>query len=325
MQFHATVLSTLALITSVICLAQNSGVTAGLPGYTQLRADQVRYLQNKGFGSTVKTFRPTTVAYEADEEYEDNAPESSQDRQPTYAYPTAAPKTAYYAAVTPKGYVKPEPKPQAQQYRRAGEKVANNKLEEEEEEEKEEEPDRLTLLLPQSKFQCAGKKTGYYADEDLGCEVFHYCQDNARHSWICPEGFTFHQIQLICMPPSGDNICEKSSDYHFVNDYLYKPVNLEEYQQRPNTSLRYSDRYFPESYRPRYEDEEEDARPVHRQHSIRVTQTAPRYQPVQSTTFRPQSPVGQVFRSPEEINISLQQRRPAQYTTAKYVDVYERK
>lgn len=64
----------------------------------------------------------------------------------------------------------------------------------EELEEKEEEPDRLTLLLPQSKFDCVNKQTGYYADEDLNCEVFHYCQDNAKHSWICPEGFTFHQV-----------------------------------------------------------------------------------------------------------------------------------
>ncbi|KAL1501523.1 hypothetical protein ABEB36_006828 [Hypothenemus hampei] len=309
-----------AATTSTMGLPQSQGATAGLPGYTQLQLGQIRYLQNnKGFGATHKSFRPTTVAYEESDEYEDNldnSPESSQDRQPTYAYATATPKTAYYASVTPKGYVKSVPQQQQQQPRRVGEK-GGNRLEEEEKEE--EEPDRLTLLLPQSKFQCTGKKTGYYADEDLGCEVFHYCNDNARHSWICPEGFTFHQIQLICMPPSGDNICEKSSDYHFVNDYLYKPLNLEEYQQRPNTSLRYSDRYFPESYRPRY-DEDED-RPIQRQHSVRVT----KYQavPVQSTTFRPQAQVGQVFRTPEEINISLQQRRPQQYTTAKYVDVYD--
>lgn len=62
------------------------------------------------------------------------------------------------------------------------------------EEQKEEEPDRLTELLPQSKFSCSGKKTGYYADDGLNCEVFHYCQDNARHSWVCPEGFLFHQV-----------------------------------------------------------------------------------------------------------------------------------
>lgn len=64
----------------------------------------------------------------------------------------------------------------------------------EELEEEKEEPDRLSLLLPQSRFDCVNKQTGYYADEDLNCEVFHYCQDNAKHSWICPEGFTFHQV-----------------------------------------------------------------------------------------------------------------------------------
>lgn len=84
-----------------------------------------------------------------------------------------------------------------------------------------EEPDRLSLLLPSSKFDCTGKATGYYADDGLNCEVFHYCQDGARHSWICPEGFTFHQVHLICMPPS-DDICQKSSNFHFVNDYLYR-------------------------------------------------------------------------------------------------------
>jgi len=69
----------------------------------------------------------------------------------------------------------------------------NGPTQEELEEEKEE-PDRLSLLLPQSRFDCVNKQTGYYADEDLNCEVFHYCQDNAKHSWICPEGFTFHQV-----------------------------------------------------------------------------------------------------------------------------------
>lgn len=85
-----------------------------------------------------------------------------------------------------------------------------------------EEPDRLSLLLPNSKFDCSGRATGYYADDGLNCEVFHYCQDGARHSWICPEGFTFHQVHLICMPPSGEDICAKSSSFHFVNDYLYR-------------------------------------------------------------------------------------------------------
>lgn len=60
------------------------------------------------------------------------------------------------------------------------------------------------------------------------------------------------------MPPGADNICEKSSQYHFVNEYLYKPVNLEEHQRKPNVSLKYSERFYPHNnYRnDDYEDEE---------------------------------------------------------------------
>lgn len=95
----------------------------------------------------------------------------------------------------------------------------------------------------------------YYADEGLHCEVFHYCQESQKHSWICPEGFTFHQIHLICMPPATDNICAQSSKYHVVNDYLYKAINMEEHQSKPNVTLRYSERYYPEDF---YHDERQD-------------------------------------------------------------------
>ncbi|XP_033246744.1 GATA zinc finger domain-containing protein 10 isoform X1 [Drosophila miranda] len=132
--------------------------------------------------------------------------------------------------------------------------------ESEEEEEEIEEPDRLSTLLSKSTFSCTDRNSGYYADESLSCEVFHYCQESQKHSWICPEGFTFHQIHLICMPPSHDNICKQSSKYHIVNDYLYKPINLQEHQSKPNVTLRYSERYFPENYyeHERYDDEEEE-------------------------------------------------------------------
>ncbi|KAH8300665.1 hypothetical protein KR018_006206, partial [Drosophila ironensis] len=151
--------------------------------------------------------------------------------------------------------------------------------ESEEEEEEVEEPDRLSTLLSKSSFSCNDRNSGYYADESLSCEVFHYCQDSQKHSWICPEGFTFHQIHLICMPPSHDNICKQSSKYHIVNDYLYKPINLQEHQSKPNVTLRYSERYFPENYyeHERYDDEEEEE-PAPR----------PRIQPQQQQLHRPQ-------------------------------------
>ncbi|CAG9813227.1 unnamed protein product [Phaedon cochleariae] len=246
-------------------------------------------LRINGFGSTNRGFRPTTVASREEEEYIyddeiDNEPEQSQDRAPTYAnqnYPiqlktTLQPNQNYpipvraagnkiYPTNPPKFERRPQ-QHQQQQFVRRGEQIQEvNQLEEEKEIE---EPDRLSLLLPQSKFHCNGKNTGYYADVELDCEVFHYCQENTKHSWICPEGFSFHQVHLICMPPGGENVCEKSTDYHFVNDYLYKPLNLEEHQRKPNITLVYSDRYYPEQYRSRYDEQEEDDRPVHHQHSV---------------------------------------------------------
>lgn len=47
------------------------------------------------------------------------------------------------------------------------------------------------------------------------------------------------------MPPTHNNICQKSAKYHFVNEYLYRPINEEEVQRKPNVSLKYSDRYYP--------------------------------------------------------------------------------
>ncbi|XP_058797771.1 uncharacterized protein LOC131667994 isoform X2 [Phymastichus coffea] len=199
---------------------------------------------------------------------------------------------------------------------RGGQIVKNGqvKYKEEELEEEKEEPDRLSILLPQSKFDCVGKQTGYYADEELNCEVFHYCQNNAKHSWICPEGFTFHQVHLICMPPNGDISCKKSSQYHFVNEYLYKPLNLDEAESKPNVTLRYSERYFPSDI---YTDERESSEyraastPVRRPAipTINSIPSSSRPQLSPSTpTYR--IPINQVFRSPEEVNIPLQQRRP---------------
>lgn len=67
-----------------------------------------------------------------------------------------------------------------------------------EEEEEEVKPDKLQLLLQKTDFSCAEKKDGYYADEAVECEIFHYCQDRTRHSWLCPEGASFHQVRKYC-------------------------------------------------------------------------------------------------------------------------------
>ena len=65
------------------------------------------------------------------------------------------------------------------------------------EEEEEHKPDKLQLMLMKSEFTCSGRKNGYYADEGLECEIFHYCADGVMHSWLCPEGASFHQVDFI--------------------------------------------------------------------------------------------------------------------------------
>ncbi|XP_037556264.1 uncharacterized protein LOC119433189 [Dermacentor silvarum] len=111
------------------------------------------------------------------------------------------------------------------------------------EEEEEEKPNPLTLLLEKSTFTCSGKTDGYYADNSVNCQVFHYCVGGAKHSWMCPEGTVFHQVHLNCVPASQD-ICNSAEKFFFVNDYLHKELE----SRGPNNTVLYAQRYYPEGY-----------------------------------------------------------------------------
>ncbi|CRK95687.1 CLUMA_CG009145, isoform A [Clunio marinus] len=261
--------------------------------HQQLRAQQLIQQQYQ---------QPTasSASYEYSDEEEDNVPIRAYQRQ----------------SVTQQ---RQHQQQQHQTYPQQNKKQLTKKQREQLEEElEEEEPDHLAILLGKSQFSCNSRTTGYYADDTVGCQVFHYCQENTKHSWICPEGATFHQVHLICMPPSEENICEQSAKYHFVNDYLYKPINMEEHQSKPNVSLRYHDRYFPESFftddRHDYDEERERAPVRHQPKPVIRTQ-----QHQQQSGYRQQQ---NAYRTPEEINISLSQRRPyfAQTTSTPHHD-----
>lgn len=64
------------------------------------------------------------------------------------------------------------------------------------------------------------------------------------------------------MPVGRDNICEKSSQFHFVNDYLYKTVDNEDGSS--SDSGIYADRYYPEGFElgQEFDAEETDQRHV---------------------------------------------------------------
>ncbi|XP_046460159.1 transcription factor SPT20 homolog isoform X2 [Daphnia pulex] len=169
-----------------------------------------------------------------DERAEPSIPQPTQQRRPNY----------------PSDY-KPQGRPQQNnglddERRRPQPNQAAEAEDELLDEEEEVKPDKLQLLLQKTDFSCVERKDGYYADEAVECEIFHYCQDKTRHSWLCPAGASFHQVHLICMPVAKDNICKKSSQFHFVNDYLYQPMQDED----GNNSTLYADRYYPDGYLP---------------------------------------------------------------------------
>ncbi|XP_053606458.1 transcription factor SPT20 homolog [Plodia interpunctella] len=281
---------------------------AGVEGDDSLALNQeeTRNLRPRAYSPTAYPntlpagFRPTPSLAEL-AGYQQRQQAQDQQPEPYLVQARPTPQQVYLEEQRQPARGPPLRKPQEQ--RQLPSKLQQQQLQEVEEEleEEKEEPDRLSQLLQQSKFDCVGKQTGYYADQELNCEVFHYCQDSVKHSWICPDGFTFHQVHLICMPPTHDNICQKSAKYHFVNEYLYRPINEEEVQRKPNVSLKYSDRFYPaEVYRDdRYDQEEEEEEEPPRRPAPQPQQSRP--------SPRPQA---QVFHSAEEVNIPLGQRRP---------------
>merc|ERR1712183_1257054 len=54
--------------------------------------------------------------------------------------------------------------------------------------------------VPESAFSCEGQvEGGYYADEEAECQVFHICAaEEAKYSFLCPNGTIFNQEYFIC-------------------------------------------------------------------------------------------------------------------------------
>ncbi|XP_014242749.1 mucin-3A [Cimex lectularius] len=53
--------------------------------------------------------------------------------------------------------------------------------------------------IPRTDFSCRKvKSSGYYADLQTGCQVFHICDGGRKISFLCPNGTIFRQSHLIC-------------------------------------------------------------------------------------------------------------------------------
>ncbi|XP_050293789.1 uncharacterized protein LOC126734281 isoform X2 [Anthonomus grandis grandis] len=53
-------------------------------------------------------------------------------------------------------------------------------------------------FIPRTSFSCRGIESGYYADLETDCQVFHICEDSRKISFLCPNGTIFQQSELIC-------------------------------------------------------------------------------------------------------------------------------
>jgi len=77
-----------------------------------------------------------------------------------------------------------------------------------------------SLSLQQTDFKCSAP--GIYADQQTGCQVFHFCQDGGRmDSFFCPNLTLFNQRFFVC--DWSYNVDCDSAHLHFsLNDGLYE-------------------------------------------------------------------------------------------------------
>lgn len=56
-----------------------------------------------------------------------------------------------------------------------------------------------TPEIPKTSFTCRGRDTGYYADTETDCQVYHMCDQQGRQfSYTCPNTTLFQQRMLVC-------------------------------------------------------------------------------------------------------------------------------
>jgi len=77
-----------------------------------------------------------------------------------------------------------------------------------------------SLSLQHTDFKCSAP--GIYADQETGCQMFHFCQDGGRmDSFFCPNLTLFNQRFFVC--DWSYNVDCNSAHLHFsLNDRLYE-------------------------------------------------------------------------------------------------------
>ncbi|XP_063622304.1 uncharacterized protein LOC134794423 [Cydia splendana] len=71
-----------------------------------------------------------------------------------------------------------------------------------------------TKSIPRTRFTCVGRTSGYYADVEAGCQVYHMCDGLGRQfSYTCPNTTLFQQRMLICDHWYMVNCSASEADY----------------------------------------------------------------------------------------------------------------
>merc|ERR1719471_1479481 len=91
---------------------------------------------------------------------------------------------------------------------------------------------------PTTRFTC--DKSGIYADQDTGCQVFHFCQDGGRmDSFFCPNLTLFNQRFFVC-DWSYNVDCSTAHQYYHLNDGLYLHTSPEQITQALKPAIKIS-------------------------------------------------------------------------------------
>lgn len=63
-------------------------------------------------------------------------------------------------------------------------------------------------------FSCEARPSGYYADVDTGCELYHMCDESGRKfTYACPNTTLFQQRMLVCDHWFMVNCSKAENDY----------------------------------------------------------------------------------------------------------------
>jgi len=91
---------------------------------------------------------------------------------------------------------------------------------------------------PATTFTC--DKSGIFADQDTGCQVFHFCQDGGRmDSFFCPNLTLFNQRFFVC-DWSYNVDCSTAHQYYHLNDGLYLHTSPEQITQALKPAIKIS-------------------------------------------------------------------------------------